>query len=124
MINAATIRLSAIDATPKGDECPLVLIRWLDSRQPSSAWRYLSEVGEPAAVECATVGWLLKDTADVKVICQSVGDLGDPENAQASGVMTIPARCVVSIERLEEAVTSFSRPCGPVAASGPTPTGS
>jgi len=44
----------------------------------------------------ATVGWLLKDNADAKVVCQSVGDLGDPENAQASGVMTIPARCILN----------------------------
>jgi hypothetical protein len=84
------------------EACPLVLIRWQDSRQPTSAWRFLSDVGEPSAVECATVGWLLKDNRDVKVVCQSVGDLDDPENAQASGVMTIPARCVISIERLEE----------------------
>jgi hypothetical protein len=49
------------------DNCPLVLIRWLDSRQPCAAWRYLADVGEPKAVECATVGWLLKDNTDVKV---------------------------------------------------------
>ena len=83
------------------DNCPLVLIRWLDSRQPCSVWRYLSDVGTPKPVECASVGWLLRDNADVKVICQSVGDLADPDNAQASGVMVIPARCVLSIEGLE-----------------------
>lgn len=81
---------------------PLVIIRWLDSRQPTSAWRFLADVGEPKAVECATVGWLLKSNADVKVICQSVGDLGDPDNAQANGIMTIPTACVLSIEPLEE----------------------
>jgi len=31
-----------------------------------------------------------------------VGDLHNPNNAQASGIMTIPARCVISIERLSE----------------------
>jgi hypothetical protein len=31
-----------------------------------------------------------------------VGDLHNPNNAQASGIMTIPARCVMSIERLSE----------------------
>jgi hypothetical protein len=103
------------------DNCPLVLIRWLDSRQPRSAWRFIADVGEPKAVECATVGWLLKDNTDVKVVCQSVGDLGDPENAQASGVMVIPARCIISIENLEEAATSSSRHfCDPAAVSEPT----
>jgi hypothetical protein len=97
------------------DDCPLVLIRWLDSRQPSSAWRFLSELGQQKALECATVGWLVQDGPDVKVVCQTVGDLEDPENAQASGVMTIPARCVLSIEKLsEDAVISSSVPCDPV----------
>jgi hypothetical protein len=53
-------------------------------------------------IECATVGWLLQDDDEVKVVCQSVGDLKNPKNAQASGIMTIPARCVVSVERLTE----------------------
>jgi hypothetical protein len=84
------------------DNCPLVIIRWQDSAQPIPAWRHLSQLPRTRAIECATVGWLLKDTDDVKVLCQSVGDLDDPHNAQASGIMTIPARCVISIERLTE----------------------
>jgi hypothetical protein len=84
------------------DHCPLVIIRWQDSAQPIPSWRHLSQLPATRAIECATVGWLLKDDADVKVLCQSVGDLDNPLNAQASGIMTIPARCVISIERLTE----------------------
>jgi len=83
-------------------DCPLVIIRWQDSRQPCGHWRYLSALPEAKAVEVATVGWLLKDSAEVKVVCQNVGDLDHPEKAQASGIMTIPTRCVLSIERLTE----------------------
>jgi hypothetical protein len=83
-------------------DCPLVIIRWLDSRQPCGQWRYLSTLPDARPVEVASVGWLVKDTADVKVICQNVGDLEHPEKAQASGIMTIPTRCVLSIEKLTE----------------------
>jgi hypothetical protein len=93
--------------------CPLVIIRWQDSAQPIAAWRHLSHLPRTRAIECATVGWLLKDNDDVKVLCQSVGDLDDPHNAQASGIMTIPARCVISIERLTED--------GPISSAGPEP---
>lgn len=95
------------------DGCPLVLVRWLDSRQPVASWRFLAGIELQGPVECATVGWLIGDTADAKTVCQSVGDLGHPDNAQASGVMTIPARCIISIERLveEDAVTSASPSC-------------
>ena len=82
--------------------CPLVIIRWQDSAQPIPAWKHLSQLPATRAIECATVGWLLKDDNDIKVLCQSVGDLDSPQNAQASGIMTIPTRCVISIERLTE----------------------
>ena len=83
-------------------DCPLVIIRWLDSRQPCGQWRYLSALPDARPVEVASVGWLVKDTEDMKVICQNIGDLGTPEKAQASGIMTIPTRCVLSVERLTE----------------------
>ncbi|MGQ0455838.1 MAG: hypothetical protein ACT4OU_02125 [Hyphomicrobium sp.] len=88
--------------------CPLVIIRWLDSRQPCGQWRYLSALPDAHPVEVATVGWLVKDTADVKVVCQNIGDLQHPDKAQASGIMTIPARCVLSIEQLTEVATIAS----------------
>jgi hypothetical protein len=83
-------------------ECPLVIIRWQDSRQPCGHWRHLSALPETSPVEVATVGWLLKNTAEVKVVCQNIGDLDHPDKAQASGIMTIPTRCVLSIEPLTE----------------------
>ena len=89
-------------------DCPLVIIRWQDSRQPCGHWRFLSALPETSAVEVATVGWLVKNTADVMVVCQNVGDLAHPEKAQASGIMTIPTRCVLSVERLTEADGSIS----------------
>ncbi len=91
--------------------CPLVIIRWQDSRQPCGKWRYLSSLPDQKAVEVASVGWLVTDNDDVKVLAQNVGDLAHPENAQASGIMTIPTRCVLSIEKLEEAgSTVFADP--------------
>ena len=102
-------------------DCPLVIIRWQDSAQPMASWQYLSALPPTRPIECATVGWLLKDDDDIKVICQSVGDLENPKNAQASGIMTIPARCVLSIEKLteEEEVTSSAGSVGSVGTVGP-----
>ena len=103
------------------NDCPLVIIRWQDSAQPLPSWQYLSALPRTRPIECATVGWLLKDDDDIKVICQSVGDLDNPKNAQASGIMTIPARCVLSIEKLteEEVFTSSAGSAGFAGAVGP-----
>ncbi len=93
--------------------CRLVIVRWQDSRQPCGQWRYLSALPEHTPVEVASVGWLIRDTAEVKVLCQNIGDLASPDNAQASGIMTIPTRCVLSIEALTEEA-------GPTVFGGPT----
>ena len=114
-------------------DCPLVIIRWQDSAQPLPSWQYLSALPRTRPIECATVGWLLQDDDDIKVICQSVGDLENPKNAQASGIMTIPARCVLSIEKLteEEVLTSsagsvavFAGAVGPADVAADPETGS
>ena len=59
-------------------DCPLVLIRWHDSTQPLPAWQHLSALVPARPIECATVGWLLKDGEDIKVVCQSVATSNTP----------------------------------------------
>ena len=85
------------------EDCPLVLIQWEDSRQPSSSWVRLSDLGsDHTPVLCASVGWMVRDTPEVKVICQNMGDIDCDDDMQVSGVMVIPTRCVLSVEKLEE----------------------
>ncbi len=103
---------------PDGTDCPLVIVRWEDSAQPIPRWQHLSELALPDIVECATVGWLIRDDGKVKVVAQSIGGINADDNMQASGVMAIPARCVISIERLEEAEPTSS---GPVSATEQMP---
>lgn len=84
------------------ETCPLVLITWEDSRQPRGAWVYISDLEQPRPVRCVTVGWLLKNEPDAKVVAQSMGDVENDDDMQAGGVMVIPARCILSIDLLEE----------------------
>lgn len=86
--------------TPQRDgrNCPLVMIQWLDSRQPDPTWQHLHNLEIPKPVECATVGWLVHDGSDCKILCQNVGDFEG--NAQVGGVMTIPSRAVLRIDVL------------------------
>lgn len=83
--------------------CPLVMITWEDSRQPLAKWSYISDLPDIRPVKCTTVGWLLKDGDQSKVVAQSMGDIDSEDDMQAGGVMVIPARCVLSIDRLKEA---------------------
>ena len=108
---------SCQDSEMENECCKLVLVRWHDSRQADGSWRYLGDLGPQKPVECASVGWLVQDDAETPVVCQTIGDLDDPERSQACGVKIIPTRCVVSMEVLiEEKATSASTVSDPVAA--------
>ena len=103
------------------ETCPLVLIRWEDSAQPVPRWQHLSELSLPDVVECATTFTLSLSPISQPTVAQSIGGINADDNVQASGVMAIPARCVISIEPLEE-VEPLSGPSScPVPATEPTP---
>jgi hypothetical protein len=93
-------------ASPEGH--PLVLIEWEDSAQPIAGWSFLDSFDALDVVRCQTVGWLIHDGDAVKAIAQNVGNLGDDGSAQVSGVIRIPARCIVSMRGLD--VTSRASP--------------
>ncbi|MGN0933234.1 hypothetical protein [Falsigemmobacter intermedius] len=82
------------DSTPR----QLVLMKWLDSRQPVTSWCYLSDFPQGDVSVCQSVGWLLQD-GEVKVLCQTVGDLGS-DTEQGMGFLQIPACSVISVTEL------------------------
>lgn len=81
-------------------ETPLVIVTWEDSRQSEGKWQWLSDFKPREPVTVQSVGWLIQDDADAKVLAQSLAPDGD--DVQAAGLKTIPTRCVVKIERLTE----------------------
>ena len=82
--------------------CPLVFIEWVDSAQPTSNWAFLSGFEDLDTVRCVSVGWLIHDGDDTKAVAANVGSIHNDNNVQVSGVIRIPARCVVRMLPLEE----------------------
>lgn len=81
----------------------LVQIEWHDSRQPISGWNYIEDLDGFSPVVCLSVGWLIHDDENVKVLAPNIGDYG-AEREQASGAMQIPTRCIVKMEELVRSV--------------------
>jgi hypothetical protein len=88
------------------DSCPLVLIEWLDSRQPLAGWRKLSSFKPEGACMCASVGWLVHDGADVKALAPNMGDVADGGDMQALGIIHIPAAAVKRVVNLIEVASA------------------
>jgi len=103
---------------------PLVWIEWEDSGQAIPQWQWLDNLEAPTATKCITVGFLVLDDEQVKAVAVSLGDGNDPETAQVSGVVTIPSRCIVQMERLSSPASYRRTACGPDAGSEQRPKGS
>jgi hypothetical protein len=91
----------------------LVLVEWVDSAR-SPNWALFENGERPAHVECKSVGWLLHDGADCKVVTPHVGGPAGAEPNQGCGDMTIPTRAIVRMVDL----TEQSRPARRRAARG------
>lgn len=83
--------------------CPLVMIEWEDSAQPTSSWRYLASFAPTGVIRCMSVGWLIHDDEQQKVLSPNMGAIDDGGNLQISGVIQIPSRCVLHITPIGEA---------------------
>lgn len=86
----------------------LVLIEWEDSHS-SGAWQEVGGEIEDRALVCRSVGWLVLDGENAKVVAPHINDQEPGVALQACGVMTIPARSVLSITDLVGTSQSQSR---------------
>lgn len=86
------------------------MIEWEDSAQPIPSWSHLTDVPLHDAIRCVSVGWLIQDTSAVKVLAPNMGAIDDESNMQVSGVMRIPARCVVRLTKIQEPNLTSSGP--------------
>lgn len=101
-----------------GARARLVLIEWVDSRQPSPGWQMLSDYDPVAACACVSVGFLIHDGAETKALAPNVADVDSDDGMQASGVIHIPTACILRVAPLvERSATSSSR--RPSSASAP-----
>jgi len=97
--------ISLYMATHSQHTVRLVLVEWLESRSPSSQWEQLSDLEKRNACECVSVGLLVADHKDEKIVAPTMAEMAHPKNLHTSAVITIPARAITKISRLEERYT-------------------
>lgn len=87
-----------------GDEqLKLVLIEWVDSFGCSSDWQELEDDPQPLKpIICQSVGWLLRDWTQCKVIVPHIAEIPRDSTLQGCGDMTIPTACILRMVDLSE----------------------
>ena len=79
----------------------LVLVEWVDSLGCSSEWQRI-KVHNPRPLRCRSVGWLLHDGEDCKVIIPHMSSEDQPEiDPQGCGDMTIPSQSILTIKDIQ-----------------------
>ena len=84
------------------NRCPLVLVEWEDSRQPSSQWQYISSLDMPTVCRCVSVGFLLHEEDGIKVLAANMGDIDSEDDMQVTGVIAIPECSIKLVRELSE----------------------
>jgi hypothetical protein len=80
----------------------LVLVDWLDSYGCSPQWREVEKCNTEA-LRCSSVGWLVRDGANSKVIVPHISDPNHPDAPhQGCGDMTIPTKAIIRIYNLTD----------------------
>ena len=79
----------------------LVLIEWEDSHV-DGVWHQVSGEIEDRALLCRSVGWLLLDGVQAKVIAPHLNEAEEGVPLQGCGIMTIPARAVLRVTELTQ----------------------
>lgn len=79
-----------------------VEIEWIQPREPYGGWTDFATLETRPVQTCLSVGRLVYDDDCVKILAGSAVIVGDDQRVMLSGVIEIPARCVVRIVRLEE----------------------
>jgi hypothetical protein len=80
---------------------PLVLVEWIDASRLASGWMDLSEIPAPYPHKCVSVGFLVSENSEGKILVPTIGDVEHPDNSHAYGGMLIPKSAIISERRLK-----------------------
>jgi hypothetical protein len=80
---------------------PVILIEWVDASRLADSWIDLSDVPEPYPHKCVSVGFLISENENGKIIIPTIADIEHPENRHTYGGMLIPRSAIISEYRVD-----------------------
>lgn len=85
-----------------GNEHKLVVVEWLDSAQPASEWRHISDAPDLEVIRCLSVGWVVGENRQVVMLAPNIGDHKSGGGAQGCGFIRIPACAITKLTELQD----------------------
>lgn len=78
-----------------------MLVEWIDASRISDGWIDCKNIPKPILHRCVTVGFLVADDDEAKLLLPTIADIEHPDNRHAYGGMLIPGAAIVSMRRLK-----------------------
>lgn len=82
---------------------PLEYFEWHDSKQPGTGWHFTCDIKETKPIHCTTVGYVMKETDDLVMVAQTIGDLDGPEEQYIGGIQIVK-RGIISRRKLVQLI--------------------
>jgi len=79
----------------------LTMIEWVDASRLSDGWMDLSAIPDAYMHRCVTVGFIVSENDDGKILVPTIGDIEHPNNSHTYGGMLIPAGAIISERTLK-----------------------
>lgn len=74
----------------------LAIIEWVDASRLTDGWMDLSDIPDPYHHRCISVGFIVSENEQGKVIVPTIGDVSHADNSHTYGGMMIPASAIIS----------------------------
>lgn len=74
----------------------LVMIEWSDASRLSDSWMDLASIPDAYLHKCVSVGFVISENEDGKIVVPTIADMEHPENGHTYGGMLIPSRAIIS----------------------------
>jgi hypothetical protein len=81
-------------------EYPLVLGEWIDASRISDSWIDMADVPTAIPHTCVSVGFLISENDQGKILVPTVADIEHPENRHTYGGMLIPGAAIIPVKKL------------------------
>ena len=81
----------------------MILVEWIDASGIRDGWTDLNDVSEPDPHKCVSVGFLVRENKQGKIIAPTIADVEHPDNRHVYGGIMIPASAILSIREIAKA---------------------
>jgi hypothetical protein len=76
------------------------MIEWADASRLSNGWMDLSAVPDAYLHKCVSVGFVVSENKEGKILVPTIADIEHADNSHTYGGMLIPRKAIISERRL------------------------